>query len=60
MKVRKMNPHVDDSYFDKGHIHEEELLEPEVCPECNGYGYLVYSGDHEDCPLCGTEGVIYD
>jgi len=55
-----MNPHVDDSYFDKGHIHEEELLEPEVCPECNGYGYLVYSGDHEDCPLCGTEGVIYD
>jgi hypothetical protein len=32
--------------------------EEQICPRCNGAGYITRRGAEEDCPRCGGTGVV--
>lgn len=46
-----------DPLLRKGHRHPMRQIEPEVCPDCKGRGYLA---NEEECSRCGGTGEIYE
>jgi DnaJ-class molecular chaperone len=57
---RVLEKELDTSWRNKGHIHEEIVGFPKVCPDCHGYGYVEdVDGNEHECFTCNGEGVIF-
>ena len=56
-KNRDYNLVEDDRWKRKGVVHTGKENHPKVCPECGGLGRTI---EHEECPVCFGDGVVYD
>ena len=58
MKVRKTVP--TDQYTCDTQVHKVKKVEPEVCPDCGGWGTLPngFDGNPEMCRSCQGTGEI--
>lgn len=49
-----------DDLLHKGHVHKQSPGEPEVCPYCNGFGWIATKDKIvEDCLFCETTGEVW-